>query len=555
MAGTSGSGVVKRPSGKRPLDAEQVKREMLWRSWFPRVPFNPVKVTPTEDVDKLLAAFEAFCQGTFTVKVPGIGSVPLKLYDSQRETVRGWLTHRYTVVLKARQIGFSTISSAFSLWLTLGYPDRQVIILSQGEREARKLLAKSRYAYRKMPDWVVERGPRLLNRTLETMIFENDSSIESYPSGPNAGRGESAFLVIVDEWASIPNQEEAWSAVEPITDIGGRVIGLSTAKGEGNFFHRLWEGSQNGTNTFHGMFFPWWSVPGRDQEWYEDKQKNLEPWQLYQEYPATAEEAFIGSGNPFFDVELLMHMQVIDPIGVYDIELVPHTHRWKLSDGKNLRMWKKPDSGLSYVIGADIAQGLDYGDWTVAWIMEANTGSVVACWRGKIDPNDFGESVLPALGYFYNHALVCPEINNHGYTVVTALKRVKYQRIYRRRTRAKRQDHAMETVGFLTSKATKPELMDEVSRWLREHNMPDRQTLDELKTFVREQRGNSVVLHGSPWDDCVMSLGLTCEARKYALKNGFVKAKPDMVPGSIAWWEKELKSKSKNLRSKVRASL
>ena len=48
--------------------------------------------------------------------------------------------------------------------------------------------------------------------------------------------------MVVDELGLLPNSEEAWAAIEPIADVGGRVIMLGTAHGEGNLFHKLWVG-------------------------------------------------------------------------------------------------------------------------------------------------------------------------------------------------------------------------------------------------------------------------------------------------------------------------
>ena len=140
------------------------------------------------------------------------------------------------------------------------------------------------------------------------MGFDNGSLVTSMPSASDPARGESATLVVVDEWAFLPNPEEAWASIEPVADVGGRIIGLSTANGSGNFFHELWVGSETGTNKFKPMFFPWSATEDRDESWYESKQESMLPWQLAQEYPTTPEEAFIKSGNPVFDLHALEEM-------------------------------------------------------------------------------------------------------------------------------------------------------------------------------------------------------------------------------------------------------
>jgi len=218
---------VRLPSGQKKLDLEQIQHELAWRQWFPDVQWNPVGETDDEAVDRLADAFHLFCLENIMVKYPGRGMVSFDLREAQIETVRHWLKHRYTIILKSRQVGFSTLASVFVLWAAIGWPDRHIVLLSKGQREARKLLQKSRYAYRKMPEWVVQRGPRLIDKTLERMTFDNESLVESLPSNSDPARGESVYLVVVDEWASLLNQEEAWSSIEPITDIGGHVVGLA----------------------------------------------------------------------------------------------------------------------------------------------------------------------------------------------------------------------------------------------------------------------------------------------------------------------------------------
>ena len=78
----------------------------------------------------------------------------------------------------------------------------------------------------------------------------------------------------------------------------------------GNFFHHLWTGASTGNNKFATMFYPWSATEDRDQSWYESKQISMLPWQLAQEYPTTPEEAFVRSGNPVFDLDVLDEMEL-----------------------------------------------------------------------------------------------------------------------------------------------------------------------------------------------------------------------------------------------------
>ena len=167
-----------------------------------------------------------------------------------------------------------------------------------------------KYGFKHLPEWLIERGPKSVVEHQQRMGFDNGSQITSMPSASDPARGESATLIVVDEWAFLPNPEEAWASIEPVADVGGRIIGLSTANGSGNFFHQLWNGASTGNNKFDAMFFPWSASEDRDGSWYEGKKDSMLPWQLAQEYPTDPEEAFVRSGNPVFDLDVLNGMSV-----------------------------------------------------------------------------------------------------------------------------------------------------------------------------------------------------------------------------------------------------
>jgi hypothetical protein len=241
---------------------------------------------------------------------PAHGRILFDLRGAQSEALNRWANNRYSLTLKARQIGWTTLVAAHQFWLAFFHDDQNIIDLSRTERESVLLLKKTKYGFKHMPDWLLERGPDSIVEHQQRMGFSNGSQIASMPSASDPARGESASLVVVDEWAFLPNPEEAWASIEPVADVGGRIIGLSTANGSGNFFHQLWVGATTGNNRFDAMFFPWSASEDRDISWYESKKDSMLPWQLAQEYPTTAEEAFVRSGNPVFDLDVLERMSI-----------------------------------------------------------------------------------------------------------------------------------------------------------------------------------------------------------------------------------------------------
>ena len=257
-----------------------------------------------------------FLESYWHIAHPAKGRILFKLRKAQSEALDHWGSNRYSLTLKARQIGWTTLVAAHQFWLAFFHADQNIIDLSRTERESVLLLRKSKYGFQHMPDWLLARGPESLVEHQQKMAFDNGSMITSMPSASDPARGESATLVVVDEWAFLPNPEEAWASIEPVADVGGRIVGLSTANGSGNFFHELWVGAQTGNNRFAPMFFPWSASEDRDGSWYESKQESMLSWQLAQEYPSTPEEAFIKSGNPVFDLDVLERMGALVRPGV-----------------------------------------------------------------------------------------------------------------------------------------------------------------------------------------------------------------------------------------------
>jgi len=482
----------------------ELLQEAEWRSY---------KGKSSTDFD----ACEKFLREQVYIQHPEQGAILFDLRPAQLEALDVCMKQRYVIILKARQLGWSTLMACYSLWLAMFWSDQTIVMLSKTERDAHKLLAKTDYAYRRLPEWIKDRGPRRLDRNVGKITFDNGSSVESMPSKEDPARGSAVSLVIVDEWAFLDNPEDAWASIEPITDVGGRVIGLSTANGAGTFYHTFWTMAVSGKSGFTPLFYPWYANTERDDNWYESKKASMLPWQLAQEYPDNPEEAFIRSGNPVFDVDLLRALNTQKPIrgwlrsteGYYrDATLI------RAADSA-LRVWRLPEPDDAYVIGADVAEGLEHGDYSSAHVISAKRDEVVAKWHGRIDPDLFGIE-LAVLGWFYNTAFIGCEVNNHGLTTNKALQRVGYPRIYKRKRLDGKGSNRkeMDSIGWLTSRTSKPLMIDELARDLRSNlDLPDTETIGELLTYVRDDKGQ---MSGSPFDDQVISLAIANQMRAYA---------------------------------------
>lgn len=478
-----------------------------------------------------------FFEKFWKIRVPGKGLTQFKLRPAQVEVLESWNDNRYTIALKARQIGFSTLVAAHVAWIAIFHPDRFIVMLSRTERDAQKLLLKSKTGWKHLPKWLLDRAPKLVDNNLQKMTWENGSIIESLPSASDPARGEAVDVVVVDEWAFLPNAEEAWASIEPITDIGGVVIGISTANGSGNFFHHFYTAAKSGKSQFKSIFYPWSAVSERDTSWYESKAASMLEWQLHQEYPRDDSECFIKSGNPVFDVDPLKETSALpDRVG-FLMHIPPSEKHAEFRDGNGpLMLWELPQLNTKYVIGADVAEGLEHGDYSAAHVINVRTGKVAAVWHGHIAPDLFGSDVLWFLGWFYNAALIGCEVNNHGLTTCTALRDKAYPNIYWRVSLDERTMKQHRKIGWRTQSNTKPLMIDELAKALRDELVvEDERTIAELETYVRDADGK---MHGSPFDDMVISLAIANQMRRHSFTPEYSVQKDDYM--TMGWLVREL---------------
>ena len=101
-------------------------------------------------------------------------------------------------------------------------------------------------------------------------------------------------------------------------------------------------------------------------------------------------------------------------------------------------------------------------------------------------------------------------------TTNKALQRLGYPKVYvRRELDGKSTFQARQTkVGWLTTKASKPLMIDELSMALRQGlRVNDRATVGELLTYTRNERGQ---MGGSPFDDRVIALAIANQMLRFA---------------------------------------
>ena len=118
---------------------------------------------------------------------------------------------------------------------------------------------------------------------------------------------------------------------------GGQCIGISTPNGVGNWFHRTWVGSEEGTNDWNMIKLHWTIHPEREQKWRDEQDK------LLKKSGRNKQECdcdFITSGQGVIDPRILEEYKnelVCEPIEKRGID-------------SNLWIWEPPNYTKDYVV-------------------------------------------------------------------------------------------------------------------------------------------------------------------------------------------------------------
>ena len=439
------------------------------------------------------------------------GRMLFDLYPFQDETIQTLRDKDRVIILKARQIGISTVVACYSLWVTLFHSDKTVLVIATKQETAKNLIAKAQFAYEHLPVWL--RSPYKENNKLN-LKFKNGSEIKAVSSSGDAGRSEAVSLLIIDEAAHIDRAEEIWISAQSTLATGGRSIIISTPFGVGNFFHSTWTQSENKENDFARVKLNWRVHPDRDDEWYQKEYALLGDRGFRQEYEAE----FLGSGNTVYETTDIMFYKEtykMDPIE-------------KRGFDGNLWIWEQPNYTKPYLLVADVARG-DGLDSSTFHVLEGNTCTQVAEYKGKLDTTDFGHMLIE-VGTFYNDALIVVENATQGWAVLQVIINRGYKNLFymsedplvveqgRLLTNKWTQYDRKKVPGFTTSNKTRPLIISKLDEYLRSKTViihSDR-LLNEMLTFIWEN-GKAVAQEGYN-DDLIMAMAIGLWVRDTSLK-------------------------------------
>lgn len=390
---------------------------------------------------------------------------------------------RLLLLLKSKQVGVSWYFAHYGLWKILFQEGANVLMMSKGEEEAKVLLGKAKFAYRKLPSFLaVKMGS---DAQTEITIPLLGSRLKAFPSTEDAGIGEAASLVIADEWDYHPYASENYAAMKPTIDGGGQFIGLSTVNKRklDTFFKRMWKGARAGTNGFYPFFIPYDVRTERTEGWRMQQEREYpEAWQIEEAYPRTEEEA----------------MSPPEALGYFNTDALKRMHkgcREPIEKRGIVKIWKGPILGRKYICGVDYSEGEGRNNSSTQ-IIDSKTGELVANMASnRIAPDIYSYDTY-LLAKEYNDALINPERNKMKYII---LKLVEFgANVYY-------EDREKKKPGTLVTGSNKMMIMANMAESVRTNEVEiwDIDTVKEMYEFIRD--GDKIHARTGARDDRVMA--------------------------------------------------
>ncbi|VUG07058.1 hypothetical protein PPOLYM_03466 [Paenibacillus polymyxa] len=511
-----------------------------------------------DELKGILADFEQFCWRMLKIKTKSGRIMPLTLNDAQRTFVREVFRQIEAgkpvriIILKARQMGFSTVTEALIYYFTSLQEAKNAFIVAQSSDASSNLYDMFQFYYEKVPAII---KPMSRKNNAKKLTFENPT-IRTTDRRKNPGlkskitvqTAESRVLARSDTihylhasevafWPAKKKKKHLLSLLAALSKEPGSLgVIESTANGMEEF-KKMWDAAVKGESDFTPLFFAWFEMPdyrkpvppgfelteeerelkakyGLDDEQLQWRRYTIrndcggDARQFDQEYPSEPDDAFLLSGEGIFDNKFIKQLR--DGISIigshYEIDFVKN--KIIPAHAGELVMYRQPEPGKQYVLAADTAKGKEDGDYDAAYVIDVRSGEMCAALHGKWDTDLFGKK-LNTLGLHYNTALLAVENNNTGESVLNTLfNTCHYPLLFMHK----------KSLGWNTNQATRPVMISDFKEAIRDQlydiYCPD--LYSECMTLI-DKNGRAEADSGCH-DDRILAYSIALQVRQVADK-------------------------------------
>ena len=448
-------------------------------------------------------------------------TVPMVLKPIQRRMLERKRSR--IIILKSAAVGSTSAWTAAFTRRPMFTPNTTSVIMSHKLETSKHLFDRTTFFYSHLPE-DIRPGLGGNSRNEKTFPALGSKMYIGTAGSDDFGRGEPIHNLLCSEWLFY-TEDQYYNVVLPTIQRVpeyGQVVLESTPNGE-NFGYELIQDTIKGKTVWDLLVFYWFEEPensllpnspllfGLEElrgvlDYTPEEQSLVDRYNLTVNQIRWRRYRIREIGDIFFQEQIesldTCFLSVKDAF--YDkvwTDLLEQTVREPIYHGDGVWIWEQPIDGIRYYMGVDPGQARRTE--SVAWIVREDGENVkpVAMIAGMYAPDRMGDKCID-LGIRYNTATMNPEANGHGIAFIDAVKG-RYKRLHMRRDIVK--GVASTNIGWNTNAKTKPYMMDELNRRLKGMDLPDPETLSQIRSFRYDDKERVVT---TSFDDRHDALGL-----------------------------------------------
>ena len=166
---------------------------------------------------------------------PVMGTIDFNCSPLQKKTINDFQTAKKNIFIKSRQLGFSTISAYYALWLALFYKNKSILILTINNNNAIHFMKKIRTALIDLPRPFFDSVEKETNKKI---FFSNGSFVNVSEYKDDICHSQSFDLLIVDEASYVKDLNKNWIVLASSMKKDGEII-ISVSDENNNIFRSL----------------------------------------------------------------------------------------------------------------------------------------------------------------------------------------------------------------------------------------------------------------------------------------------------------------------------
>lgn len=518
-------------------------------------------------LQRVMGDFRLFAKNFIKIIDNNGDSVPFILNPEQEQFTNEMV--KYNIILKGRQIGFTTWSLAYMLYSAITKSDTSYIIMTHHNKVTQSLFRKLKKMYISLPhDKYPSLFPKLEISNRDEIYMSNGSRIMvATAGGEDSISGNTFELIHLSEMAKYPNEQQeeiiATSIPALAKNPNSKIVIESTAMGYNVYQEMFMKAYRGKESVWKAHFYSWLAKAYSSQfkhsfdeaeEWFKLHNKgarmskkdlefeekdlhskngatfrqlmfrryyietnSLEKFQ--REFPTTPDEAFAESNKTIFDTKKIIERlnNLLPPLGTNDIvnEIPQSLHPYL---NKNLYIYHLPKRKVRCYAGVDVASGTGGGnDNSTMSVFNADGQQMASFYANDIPVYRFAE-IVNDVGRFFNYAFLCVERNSYGLPLLEKLrKEYNYMNLLKQKVFDQKGKKRLQ-LGFMTTNVTKPIIINDLKEnfELGLINIECIDTLEEMKIY-QDNNGKMGNKRGANLnDDLVISVAMSCQAMKQA---------------------------------------